>query len=47
MMNWSVAVTFFMFGVFMLGLVFGILFGVFIADKVRDDLAKTTGKRRF
>jgi len=31
--------------------VFGILFGVFIADKVRDDLAKTvgkpTGKRRF
>jgi uncharacterized protein YneF (UPF0154 family) len=47
MMMWTTAVTFFMFGVFLLGLVFGILFGVFIADKIRDDLAKTTGKRKF
>ena len=46
-MMWTVAVTFFMFGVFLLGFFFGILFGVFIADKIRDDLAKTTGKRRF
>ena len=44
---WTVALFVFIFGVFVLGLVFGILFGVFIADKIRDDLAKTTSKRKF
>lgn len=44
---WTIALSMFMLGVFVLGLVFGIFFGIFIADKVRDDLAKTTGKRRF
>lgn len=40
-------IVFYMFGIFVLGFVFGILFGVFIADKVKADLGRSVGKRRF
>jgi hypothetical protein len=43
---WTVAVTFFMFGVFLLGFFFGILFGVWVADKLKEEASKV-GKKRF
>jgi uncharacterized protein YneF (UPF0154 family) len=43
----TVALYIFMLGLFILGLVFGILFGVFIADKLREDLSEQVGKRKF
>jgi len=44
---WTVALYLFMLGLFVLGLVFGIFFGVLIADKLREDLSEQVGKRRF
>jgi len=44
---WTVALYMFMLGLFVLGLVFGIFFGVFIADKLREDLENQVGKRKF
>lgn len=44
---WTVALYLFMLGIFVLGLVFGILFGVVVADKMKKDLSNQVGKRRF
>ena len=44
---WTVALYMFMFGLFVLGLIFGILFGVVVADKMKKDLSNQVGKRRF
>ena len=43
----TVALYIFMLGLFILGLVFGILFGVVVADKMKKDLSNQVGKRRF
>jgi hypothetical protein len=43
----TVALYIFMLGLFILGLVFGILFGVVVADRIKSDVNKQIGKRRF
>jgi len=41
---WTVALSFFMVGLFFLGFVFGVFFGIWVADKLRDELGRAVGK---